>query len=86
LFCFHLIYSCFKAEKNIVPPDAKRTVPTASMIIVGNGTPETGTADDVEVAVALGVELDVDMGWEVTFGVGVKDAEGVETKAGPSAA
>lgn len=56
--------------------------------IVGVKLPESGTGAAVPVAVALGVAVLVAVGEGVgeVLGLAVGDADGVDSKAGPSAA
>jgi len=52
--------------------------------IVGVKLPESGTGAAVAVAVAFGVAVPVAVG--LALGVDVGEADGVDSKAGPSAA
>ena len=54
--------------------------------IVGVKLPESGTGAAVVVAVAVGVSVAVGEGVGDVLGVAVGEADGVDSKAGPSAA
>lgn len=77
------------SEKRILPPVVNRIRPIISMNKVGAGMPESGVFGAAEaVAVVLGVALAVEVGRGVVvaLAVVVGEADGVATKAGPSAA